>query len=127
MPAGFAQSVLQRIKSEISKVVINQEYLTDMALIAMMSGGHVLIEGVPGLAKTLWVKTLAKALAVEHKRVQFTSDLMPSDILGTRVFNVKNAEFELRQGPLFTNMFLADEINRTPPNPTIQLFPCRVC
>ena len=115
MPAGFTQSVIQRIKSEISKVVINQEYLTDMALIAMMSGGHILIEGVPGLAKTLWVKTLAKTLAVDNKRVQFTSDLMPSDILGTRVFNVKNAEFELRQGPLFTNLFLADEINRTPP------------
>ncbi|MDR1560028.1 MAG: MoxR family ATPase [Clostridiales bacterium] len=115
MPSGFTQSVIQRIKSEIGKVVINQEYMTDMALCAMLSGGHVLIEGVPGLAKTLWVKTLAKTLAVDHKRVQFTSDLMPSDILGTRVFNVKNAEFELRKGPLFTNLFLADEINRTPP------------
>jgi len=107
--------VIQRIKNEISKVVINQEYLTNMALSVMLSGGHLLIEGVPGLAKTLWVKTLAKTLAVDHKRVQFTSDLMPSDILGTRVFNVKNAEFELRRGPLFTNLFLADEINRTPP------------
>ena len=115
MPAGFTQSVIQRIKNEISRVVVNQEYLTDMALAAMLSGGHVLIEGVPGLAKTLWVKTLAKTLAADHKRVQFTSDLMPSDILGTRVFNVKNAEFELRRGPLFTNLFLADEINRTPP------------
>ncbi|MDR2649570.1 MAG: MoxR family ATPase [Clostridiales bacterium] len=115
MPAGFTQSVIQRIKSEIAKVVINQEYLTDMALCAMLSGGHVLIEGVPGLAKTLWVKTLAKTLAVDHKRVQFTSDLMPSDILGAKVFNAKNAEFELRKGPLFTNLFLADEINRTPP------------
>ena len=115
MPAGFTQSVIQRIKNEISKVVINQEYLTNMALSVMLSGGHLLIEGVPGLAKTLWVKTLAKTLAVDHKRVQFTSDLMPSDILGTRVFNVKNAEFELRRGPLFTNLFLADEINRTPP------------
>ena len=115
MPAGFTQSVIQRIKNEIANIVINQEYLTDMALIAMLSGGHVLIEGVPGLAKTLWVKTLAKTLAVDHKRVQFTSDLMPSDILGTKVFNVKNAEFELRRGPLFTNLFLADEINRTPP------------
>jgi len=115
MPAGFTQTVVQRIKNEISKVVVNQEYLTDMALNAMLSGGHVLIEGVPGLAKTLWVKTLANTLAVDHKRVQFTSDLMPSDILGTRVFNVKSAEFELRHGPLFTNLFLADEINRTPP------------
>ena len=115
MPAGFTQSVTQRIKNEVSKVVINQEYLTDMALTAMLSGGHALIEGVPGLAKTLWVKTLAKTLEADHKRVQFTSDLMPSDILGTRVFNVKNAEFELRRGPLFTNLFLADEINRTPP------------
>ena len=115
MQAGFTQTVAYRIKSEISKVVINQDYLTDMALIAMLSGGHVLIEGVPGLAKTLWVKTLSKTLSVGHKRVQFTSDLMPSDILGTRVFNVRTAEFELRKGPLFTNLFLADEINRTPP------------
>jgi MoxR-like ATPase len=115
MQEGFTQTVANRIRSEISKVVINQDYLTDMALIAMLSGGHVLIEGVPGLAKTLWVKTLSKTLSVGHKRVQFTSDLMPSDILGTRVFNVRTAEFELRKGPLFTNLFLADEINRTPP------------
>ncbi|MDR1001295.1 MAG: MoxR family ATPase [Clostridiales bacterium] len=111
----FTQSTIQKIKSEISKIVINQEQLTDMSLIAMLCGGHVLIEGVPGLAKTLWVKTLAATLDVDCKRVQFTSDLMPSDILGTKIFDAQRSEFALRRGPLFTNLFLADEINRTPP------------
>ncbi|MDR3239786.1 MAG: MoxR family ATPase [Clostridiales bacterium] len=112
---GFTQNVVQRIKNEISKVVIHQEMFSDLALTAMFSGGHVLIEGVPGLAKTLWVKTLAAALDVTYKRTQFTSDLMPSDILGTKIFNRESSAFELKKGPLFTNLFLADEINRTPP------------
>ncbi|MDR1913302.1 MAG: MoxR family ATPase [Clostridiales bacterium] len=112
---GFTESTVKRIKNELQKIVINQDNLTDMSLIAMLSGGHVLIEGVPGLAKTLWVKTLARTLNVDYKRVQFTSDLMPSDILGTKIFNMKESDFELRKGPLYTNLFLADEINRTPP------------
>ena len=103
------------IKSKLNSRVLNQENLTDLALTAMFSGGHVLIEGVPGLAKTLWAKTVAQLLNVTCKRMQFTSDIMPSDILGTKIFNQRTSEFELRKGPLFTQLFLADEINRTPP------------
>ncbi|MCL1842270.1 MAG: MoxR family ATPase [Defluviitaleaceae bacterium] len=103
------------IKEKINNRVLNQENLTELALTAMFAGGHVLIEGVPGLAKTLWARSLAQLLSVECKRVQFTSDLMPSDILGTKVFNQQTSQFELRKGPLHTQLFLADEINRTPP------------
>lgn len=103
------------IKGQINARVLSQENLTDLALTAMFAGGHVLIEGVPGLAKTLWARSLAQLLSVGCKRVQFTSDLMPSDILGTKVFNQQTGQFELRKGPLHTQLFLADEINRTPP------------
>jgi MoxR-like ATPase len=103
------------IKERINNRVLNQENLTELALTALFAGGHVLIEGVPGLAKTLWARSLAQLLNVGCKRVQFTSDLMPSDILGTKVFNQQTGQFELRKGPLFTQLFLADEINRTPP------------
>jgi MoxR-like ATPase len=103
------------IKERLNSRVLNQENLTELALTAMFAGGHVLIEGVPGLAKTLWARSLAQLLSVGCKRVQFTSDLMPSDILGTKVFNQQSGQFELRRGPLFTQLFLADEINRTPP------------
>ena len=103
------------IKQQLNSRVLNQENLTDMALTALFAGGHVLIEGVPGLAKTLWAKSMAQLLNVDYKRMQFTSDIMPSDILGTKVFNQRTSEFELRKGPLFTQLFLADEINRTPP------------
>ncbi|MCL2351085.1 MAG: MoxR family ATPase [Firmicutes bacterium] len=112
---GFTAVLTARLKAEIAKTVVSQEPLTDMALTALLSGGHVLIEGAPGLAKTLWVRTLAMALDVGFKRVQFTSDLMPSDITGTKIFNARDSAFELKKGPLFTNLFLADEINRTPP------------
>jgi MoxR-like ATPase len=103
------------IKQQINSRVLNQENLTELALTSLFAGGHVLIEGVPGLAKTLWARSLAQLLSVGCKRVQFTSDLMPSDILGTKVFNQQTGQFELRKGPLFTQLFLADEINRTPP------------
>ena len=112
---GYTQALTSQIKSEIHKVIMAQEGLTDMALTALLSGGHVLIEGVPGLGKTLWARTLAKVLTVDFKRTQFTADLMPSDILGTKIFDMQKAAFTLRKGPLFTNLFLADEINRTPP------------
>ncbi|MDR2899366.1 MAG: MoxR family ATPase [Clostridiales bacterium] len=112
---GFTQNLTNNIKNEIEKAVVNQKEITNMALTCMLSGGHVLIEGVPGLAKTLWVRALSKALSVDFKRVQFTSDLMPSDILGTKVFNMETSAFALKKGPLFTNLFLADEITRTPP------------
>lgn len=112
---GYTADLVNKIKNEIKKAVVNQEEITDYALTCMLAGGHVLIEGVPGLAKTLWVRSLAKALNINFSRVQFTSDLMPSDILGTKIFNMEKHAFELKKGPLFTNLFLADEINRTPP------------
>ena len=108
-------NISNQIKSQLSSRVLNQHHLTDLALTALFAGGHVLIEGVPGLAKTLWAKTMAQLINVEYKRMQFTSDIMPSDILGTKVFNQRTSDFELRKGPLFTQLFLADEINRTPP------------
>ncbi|MCL2223718.1 MAG: MoxR family ATPase [Defluviitaleaceae bacterium] len=109
------KELADNIKEQINGRVLNQENLTELALTAMFAGGHVLIEGVPGLAKTLWARSLAQLLSVECKRVQFTSDLMPSDILGTKIFNQQTGQFELRKGSLFTQLFLADEINRTPP------------
>jgi len=109
------KNIADILKERLNSRVLNQENLTELAITAMFAGGHVLIEGVPGLAKTLWARSLAQLLSVECKRVQFTSDLMPSDILGTKVFNQHSGTFELRKGPLFTRLFLADEINRTPP------------
>lgn len=108
-PAGEA------VKKELNKAIVGQDQLLDQLIISLLAGGHVLIEGVPGLAKTLAVKALAKTASVAFKRIQFTPDLMPSDITGTRVFNMQTREFELKQGPVFTNFLLADEINRTPP------------
>ncbi|MCL2372795.1 MAG: MoxR family ATPase [Defluviitaleaceae bacterium] len=108
-------NIANEIKSKINNRVLNQENLTDLALTSLFAGGHVLIEGVPGLAKTLWVRSLAQLISADCNRVQFTSDLMPSDILGTKVFNQQTGSFEMRRGPLFTQLFLADEINRTPP------------
>lgn len=103
------------VKNEMKKAIVGQDQLLDQLIISLLAGGHVLIEGVPGLAKTLAVKALAKTVSVDFKRIQFTPDLMPSDITGTRVFNMQSREFELKQGPVFTNFLLADEINRTPP------------
>ena len=109
------EDLSNRIKIELKKVIVEQEEVMNQAIISLISGGHVLIEGVPGLAKTLLIKTLAKTLSLDFKRVQFTPDLMPADITGTKVFNMQKREFELVKGPVFTNFLLADEINRTPP------------
>ncbi len=109
------KQLVEGIKVELSKVIVEQEELIDYSLISLLAGGHVLIEGVPGLAKTLMVKALAKSLTVDFKRVQFTPDLMPADVTGTKIFNMEKSEFELKKGPIFTNFLLADEINRTPP------------
>lgn len=106
---------IAKIKSEVGKVISGQEELIDYSIISLMAGGHVLLEGVPGLAKTLLVKALSKAVAIDFKRIQFTPDLMPADITGTKIFNMQTRDFELRKGPIFTNLLLADEINRTPP------------
>lgn len=111
----FVQEKSNQIIKEISKVLIGQEEFVRHLVVAFLTGGHVLMEGVPGLGKTLSAKALAKTVDCEYKRVQFTPDLMPTDILGTKVFDLKKTEFYLKKGPIFTNILLADEINRTPP------------
>ena len=107
-------NILNELRSEIRKVIIGQEEAVDLALAVIISGGHALIEGVPGVAKTLLVRTFAQVFDCENKRIQFTPDLMPSDIIGTNVYNMQNNEFNLVRGPLFTTFLLADEINRAP-------------
>jgi MoxR-like ATPase len=99
----------------VRKVIIGQEAVIDQALIAIFTGSHALLEGVPGVAKTLLIRTLAMCLALDAKRMQFTPDLMPSDVTGSLVFDARTAAFEFREGPVFTNLLLADENNRTPP------------
>ncbi len=109
------QQLVESIRTEVAKAVVGQDEVIGQFLIALLVGGHVLLEGVPGVAKTLTSKAIAHAVAAEFKRIQFTPDLMPSDVVGTSVFNVKNQEFSLKKGPIFTDILLADEINRTPP------------
>ncbi len=105
---------LQNIKDEISKLIVGQNSVIDSLLVALICEGHVLLEGVPGLAKTTMINTLAKTLGVEFGRVQFTPDLLPSDIVGAQIYNPRDTQFETKQGPVFTNLLLADEINRAP-------------
>ena len=105
----------QRVYSEVAKAIVGQEKAVEHVLVAFLADGHVLLEGVPGLAKTLLVRSLARALDLEFTRIQFTPDLMPSDVIGTNVFDPKIVDFQLRKGPIFTSVLLADEINRTPP------------
>ena len=113
---------LEKVKFEIAKVIVGQESMVEHLLAALLSNGHVLIEGVPGVAKTITAKLLAKTIDVGFSRIQFTPDLMPSDILGTSVFNVKNSEFEFKKGPIFSNFILIDEINRSPAKTQAALF-----
>src|SRR5678816_1544019 len=108
------QEILHRARTEVRKVIIGQDEVIDKALIAIFTGHHALIEGVPGVAKTLLVRTLARVLGCEFNRIQFTPDLMPADITGTNVFNLQRNEFTLVPGPVFTTFLLADEINRAP-------------
>ncbi len=108
-------STVEHIRSELRKVIVGQDEPIEQILIALLAEGHALIEGVPGTAKTLTVKTLARIINANFGRIQFTPDLMPSDITGTNIFNVATSSFSLRQGPVFTDILLADEINRTPP------------
>ena len=114
--AAIQNLVLKRnqLKNEIAKVIVGQDAVVDQILICIFSGGHALLVGVPGLAKTLLVNTLAQALGLDFKRIQFTPDLMPSDILGSEILN-ENRQFKFIKGPIFSNIILADEINRTPP------------
>ncbi len=102
------------IKKEVAKAIVGHEHLIDALLIGLLSNGHILVEGVPGLAKTTAVNALARALGLDFKRVQFTPDLLPSDITGTEVFDPKEGEFKIKKGPVFSNLLLADEINRAP-------------
>ncbi|AQX08119.1 MULTISPECIES: AAA family ATPase [Elizabethkingia] len=102
------------LKSEVNKVIIGQEYMIDRLLIGLLGNGHVLLEGVPGLAKTLAIKTLADAVQGHYSRIQFTPDLLPADVVGTMIYNVKDNDFSIKKGPVFANFVLADEINRAP-------------
>src|SRR5574344_609711 len=105
---------LAKIRQEVNKVIVGQEKLIDRLIIALITGGHILLEGVPGLAKTLSVRTLADALGLQFQRISFTPDLLPADVIGTMIYNPKDATFTPKKGPVFTNLLLADEINRAP-------------
>ncbi len=113
---------VEKIKQEIGKVIVGQEEMVKLLITAILADGHVLIEGVPGVAKTLTAKLLSRVIDVGFSRIQFTPDLMPSDVLGTTVFNVKNSDFEFKQGPIFSNIILIDEINRAPAKTQAALF-----
>ena len=108
-------AVINHIKSEMRRAIVGQDAVIDQILIALLAEGHALIEGVPGTAKTLLVRVLARIIGAEFGRIQFTPDLMPADVTGTNIFNMASSTFTLRQGPIFTDLLLADEINRTPP------------
>ncbi|WP_190808303.1 MoxR family ATPase [Flagellimonas sp. S3867] len=116
------QEAVAQIKSELGKVIIGQHDMVELLIISILANGHSLIEGVPGVAKTVTAKLLAKTMNVDFSRIQFTPDLMPSDILGTSIFNVKTSEFEFKKGPLFSNIILIDEINRAPAKTQAALF-----
>ncbi len=111
----YVPSTVEHIRRELAKVIVGQDAVIEQVLVALLAEGHALVEGVPGTGKTLLVKTLARIVGADFGRIQFTPDLMPSDITGTNVFNTATASFSLRRGPVFTDVLLADEINRTPP------------
>ena len=114
-PADPARDAIARVRNEVAKAVVGQDGTITGMLIALLARGHVLLEGVPGVAKTLTVRSFATALGLDTKRIQFTPDLMPGDVSGSLIYDAKSGEFEFREGPVFTNILLADEINRTPP------------
>src|SRR4028119_138050 len=105
---------IDRLKDEVSRVIVGQHYMVDRLLIGLLSNGHVLLEGVPGLAKTLSIKSLAQAVHARFSRIQFTPDLLPADVIGTMIYNQQKNEFVVRKGQIFANFILADEINRAP-------------
>ncbi len=112
---GDPRAALAEVRAEVGKAVVAQDSVITGLLIALICQGHVLLEGVPGVAKTLLVRAIAAALSLDSKRVQFTPDLMPGDVTGSLIYDARTSQFEFRQGPVFTNLLLADEINRTPP------------
>ncbi len=111
-----------KVKEDVGQIIVGQEKMIELLLVAILSNGHVLIEGVPGVAKTLTAKLLAKTLDLDFNRIQFTPDLMPSDILGSSIFDLKKSEFEFKKGPIFSNLVLIDEINRAPAKTQAALF-----
>lgn len=113
---------VEKIREQIGKVIVGQKQMVDLIITAVLADGHILLEGVPGVAKTLAAKLVAKSMAVDFSRVQFTPDLMPSDVLGTSVFNMKTTEFDFMKGPIFSNLVLIDEINRAPAKTQAALF-----
>jgi len=116
------QNSIEKVKTEIKKIIVGQDKTIELLLAAIFADGHVLIEGVPGIAKTLIAKILAKTISADFSRIQFTPDLMPSDILGTSIYNMKLSEFEFKKGPVFSNIILIDEINRSPAKTQAALF-----
>src|ERR1700749_1378552 len=106
--AKVYQKKIKEVLSETGKIVVGQHYMINRLLVGLFTGGHILLEGVPGLAKTLTIKTLAQALALDFHRIQFTPDLLPADIIGTMIYNQQKSEFEVKKGPIFANLILAD-------------------
>ncbi|WP_024480077.1 AAA family ATPase [Cellulophaga baltica] len=122
IPLEDLKNAVEAIKAELAKVIIGQENFIELLIVSLLVEGHVLIEGVPGIAKTVTAKLFAKTLQTDFSRIQFTPDLMPSDILGTSIFNVKTSEFEFKKGPIFSNIILIDEINRAPAKTQAAMF-----
>lgn len=122
MNLGELKSAVEGIKNQLGKVIIGQHDFIELLLVNLLANGHVLIEGVPGIAKTITAKLFAKTLQTDFSRIQFTPDLMPSDVLGTSIFNMKTSEFEFKKGPIFSNVVLIDEINRAPAKTQSALF-----
>jgi MoxR-like ATPase len=118
------QKKIKDVIAETGKVVVGQQYMINRLLVGLFTNGHILLEGVPGLAKTLTIKTLARALALDFHRIQFTPDLLPADIIGTMIYNQQKSEFEVKKGPIFANLILADEINRSPAKVQSALLEC---
>lgn len=116
------QNTALKLKNEVQKIIVGQHEMLDQMLIALLADGHILLEGVPGIAKTLAAKMLASAIAIDFSRIQFTPDLMPTDVLGTSVFNMKTSAFSFKKGPIFSNIILIDEINRSPAKTQSALF-----
>ena len=122
IPLDGLKASVESLKEQLSKVIVGQENFVELLIVGLLSNGHVLIEGVPGVAKTITAKLFAKCLQTDFSRIQFTPDLMPSDVLGTSVFNMKTSEFEFKKGPIFSNIILIDEINRAPAKTQAALF-----
>src|SRR5579871_4836201 len=119
---GDLQQAVEQLKAEIGKVIVGQETMIELLLAGILADGHILIEGVPGVAKTLTAKLLSRAISVGFSRIQFTRDLMPSDVIGTSIFNPGQSSFQFKPGPVFSNIVLIDEINRAPAKTQSALF-----